>query len=172
MWQATPDVCVQVTHCYKYFFLSHWPWLGLWSDCKVLSMSKLWACVSRLPPPLFRTEHAQNVKVYRVLSAHSYTDAVHISVDAFTIEVWWNFDKMCKAITGSSGHAFWWETTVLHSMETLFDASLVALESITPGKGILTWLLCMVLVNWSVLWPTCPPVSMSWPETGIPVGRA
>ena len=24
-----------------------------------------------------------------------------------------------KAITGSSGHAFWWERTVLHSMETV-----------------------------------------------------
>ena len=33
-------------------------------------------------------------------------------IDAFTIEVWWNFDKMqiiFKAVTGSSGHAPWWE---------------------------------------------------------------
>ena len=48
----------------------------------------------------------------------SYTvDSHHI--DAFTIEVWWNFDKMqiiFKAITGSSGYAFWWERTALHSM--------------------------------------------------------
>ena len=34
-----------------------------------------------------------------------------------------------KAITGSSGHAFWWERTVLHSTETTFDTGLVA------GKG-------------------------------------
>ena len=45
------------------------------------------------------------------------------------------FDKMqiiFKAITGSSGHAFWWERTVLHSTETIFDAGLVALEYINP----------------------------------------
>ena len=45
-----------------------------------------------------------------------------MSIDAFTIEVWWNFDKMqiiFKAITGSSGYAFWWERTALHSMETV-----------------------------------------------------
>ena len=41
-----------------------------------------------------------------------------------------------KVIIGSSSHAFWWERTVLHSMETLFDAGLVALESISPGKDI------------------------------------
>ena len=41
-----------------------------------------------------------------------------------------------KAITGSSGYTFWGERTVLHSMETLFDAGLVALESTSPGKGI------------------------------------
>ena len=32
--------------------------------------------------------------------------------DAFTTEVGWNFDKMqtiSKVITGSSGHAPWWE---------------------------------------------------------------
>ena len=46
-----------------------------------------------------------------------------------------NFDKMFKAITRSSGHTFWWERTVLHSVET-FDTGLVALESISPGKGI------------------------------------
>ena len=40
-----------------------------------------------------------------------------------------------KAITGSSGHAFWWERTVLHSTETIFDAGLVALEYINPWKG-------------------------------------
>ena len=40
-----------------------------------------------------------------------------------------------KAITGSSGHAFWLERTVLHFMET-FDAGLAALENISPGKGI------------------------------------
>ena len=60
------------------------------------------------------------------------------TVDAFTIDVRWNFDKMqmiFKAITESFGHAFWWERTVLHSMETLFDAGLVALESISAGKG-------------------------------------
>ena len=59
-------------------------------------------------------------------------------IDAFTIEVWWNFDKMqiiFKAITGSSCHAFWWERSVLHSTETTFEAGLVALESISPGKG-------------------------------------
>ena len=38
-------------------------------------------------------------------------------------------------MTGSSSHAFWWEKTVLHSMETLFDVGLVALESISPRKG-------------------------------------
>ena len=45
-----------------------------------------------------------------------------LCIDAFTIDVWWNFDKMqmiFKAITESSGHAFWWERTVLHSMETV-----------------------------------------------------
>ena len=44
------------------------------------------------------------------------------SMDNFMIDVWWNFDKMqiiFKAITGSSGHAFWGERTVLHSMETV-----------------------------------------------------
>ena len=45
-----------------------------------------------------------------------------------------------KAIIGSSGNAFWWERTVLHFMETVvficFDAGLVALESISPGKDI------------------------------------
>ena len=33
-------------------------------------------------------------------------------IDAFTIEVSWNFDKMqiiFKAVTGRSGHAPWWE---------------------------------------------------------------
>ena len=58
-------------------------------------------------------------------------------IDTFMIKVWWNFDKMqiiFKAITRSFGHAFWWERTVLQSMET-FDAGLVALESISPGKG-------------------------------------
>ena len=61
------------------------------------------------------------------------------TIDAFTIEVWWNFDKMqiiFKVITGSSGHALWWERTVLYSMETLFDTGLVALESISPWKDI------------------------------------
>ena len=45
-----------------------------------------------------------------------------IYIYAFTIEVWWNFDKMqitFKAITRSSGYAFWWERTTLHSMETV-----------------------------------------------------
>ena len=41
-----------------------------------------------------------------------------------------------KVIIGSSGHTFWWEKTVLHSMETVVDAGLVALESISPGKDI------------------------------------
>ena len=34
------------------------------------------------------------------------------AIDAFTIEVWWNFGKMqiiFKAVTVSSGHAPWWE---------------------------------------------------------------
>ena len=39
-----------------------------------------------------------------------------------------------KAITGSSDHAFWWERTILNTMETLFDAGVVALESISPGE--------------------------------------
>ena len=46
------------------------------------------------------------------------------------------FDKMqiiFKAIPGSSSHAFWWEGTVLHSMETLFDAGLG--KYISLGKG-------------------------------------
>ena len=54
-----------------------------------------------------------------------------------------DFDEMqiiFKAITGSSGYAFWWERTALHSMETLVwhlpDACLVALESISPGQRI------------------------------------
>ena len=58
-------------------------------------------------------------------------------IDTFMIKVWWNFDKMqiiFKAITRSFGHTFWWERTVLQSTET-FDAGLVALESISPGKG-------------------------------------
>ena len=45
-----------------------------------------------------------------------------LSIDTFTINVWLNFDKMqmtYKVITGSSGHAFLWERTVLHSMETV-----------------------------------------------------
>ena len=29
-----------------YFFLSHWLWLGLRSDCQVWNMSKIWACAS------------------------------------------------------------------------------------------------------------------------------
>ena len=44
------------------------------------------------------------------------------SIGAFTIEVCWNFDEMqiiFKAITGSSGYAFWWERAALHSMETV-----------------------------------------------------
>ena len=44
-------------------------------------------------------------------------------------------DKMqiiFKVITGSSCHAFWWERTVLDSMETLFNACMVALEGISP----------------------------------------
>ena len=32
------------------------------------------------PPPLFRTEQAQNVEVYRTLSARSYSNAAHISI--------------------------------------------------------------------------------------------
>ena len=47
-----------------------------------------------------------------------------------------------KAITGSSGYAFWWERTALHSIETvvsrLFDACLVALESISPRQRFTT----------------------------------
>ena len=43
--------------------------------------------------------------------------------------------EFCKAITESSGHAFWRERTVLHSTETKSNASPVALESISPGKG-------------------------------------
>ena len=67
-----------------------------------------------------------------------WNDFMRLHIDAF-IKVWWNFDKMqiiFKAITGGSSHAFWWERTVLHSMEMLFDAGLVALEIISPGKGI------------------------------------
>ena len=48
--------------------------------------------------------------------------AAQKTIDAFMIDVRWNFDKMqmiFKAITGSSSHAFWWERTVLHSMETV-----------------------------------------------------
>ena len=59
----------------------------------------------------------------------------------FHDRVLWNFDKMqiiFKAITESFGHAFWWERTVLHSMETLFDAGLVALESISPENVLTT----------------------------------
>ena len=59
-------------------------------------------------------------------------------MSAFTMKAWWIYDKMqiiFKAITGSSGHAFWWERAVLHSMKT-FDAGLVALESISPTKCI------------------------------------
>ena len=76
----------------------------------------------------------------RLVQDRTYTVHVLIhSVDAFMIEVCWNFDKMqtrFKAITRSFGHAFWWETTVLQSMETLLDTCLVALESISCGKGI------------------------------------
>ena len=60
-------------------------------------------------------------------------------IDALTIEVWWNFDKMqiiFKAITGSSGHAFWGKELYCTLWRRLFDAGLVALESISPGKGI------------------------------------
>ena len=58
-------------------------------------------------------------------------------IDVFTIKVWWQIDKMqiiFKVITGSSSHAFWW--VVLHCMEMLLDAGLVALESISPGKDV------------------------------------
>ena len=43
----------------------------------------------------------------------------------------WNFDEIQRVITRISGLA-----TVLHSMEMLFDAGLVALESISLGKCI------------------------------------
>ena len=55
-------------------------------------------------------------------------------MDAFTIEVWWNFDKIqiiFRVITGSSSLA-----TILHSMEMSFDTGLVALESISLWKCI------------------------------------
>ena len=41
-----------------------------------------------------------------------------------------------KATTGSSGYAFWWERTTLHSWRRLFDACLVALKSVSPGQRI------------------------------------
>ena len=50
-----------------------------------------------------------------------------------------NFAKMqmiFKAITGSSGHAFWWERTVLHSIETIVGRWSGSLGSISPGKNI------------------------------------
>ena len=46
--------------------------------------------------------------------------AIRHDIDAFTNDVM-EFDKMqiiFKAITRSSGRAFWWERTVLHGMET------------------------------------------------------
>ena len=33
-----------------------------------------------MPPPPFGTEQALNAEVYRMLSARSYSDAVHISI--------------------------------------------------------------------------------------------
>ena len=60
-------------------------------------------------------------------------------IDAFTIEVWWNFDKtqiIFKAITESPRHAFWWERTILVSVEML--VWYIALESISPGKDTYT----------------------------------
>ena len=44
-----------------------------------------------------------------------------------------------KAIIRSSGHAFWWERTVLHSMETVVDAGLVALESQSRKRYLLRY---------------------------------
>ena len=41
-----------------------------------------------------------------------FTPAPFPDIDAFTIEVCWNFDNVqiiFRAITGSFGHIFWWE---------------------------------------------------------------
>ena len=65
------------------------------------------------------------------LSIGRLSECIHC-IDAFMINVWWNFDKIFKVITGSSSHAFWWERTVLHSMETVvgcWSGSLVKYQS-------------------------------------------
>ena len=65
-----------------------------------------------------------------------------ISIDAFTIDVWWNFDKMhmiFKVIAGSSGHTFWWERTVLHSMETVVARWSGSLGKYQSQKRYLLW---------------------------------
>ena len=84
---------------------------------------------------------AGNMKKYTCLQFIK-TDLLQVTrillIDAFTIELWWNFDEMqiiFKAITGISGHAFWWEEQYCTLRRTTFDAGLVALESISPGKG-------------------------------------
>ena len=61
------------------------------------------------------TKSAANTAV-SVLMLHPTRPIV---IDAFTIDVWWKMQMIFKAITGSSGHAFWWERTVPHSMETV-----------------------------------------------------
>ena len=49
-WQAICQVAgssPSLSHCHflsSHFFLSHWLWVGLRSDCQVWSMSKIWVC--------------------------------------------------------------------------------------------------------------------------------
>ena len=65
---------------------------------------------------------------------------LHTVIDAFMIDVCWNFDKMqmiFKVITGSSGHVFWWERTVLHSMETVVGHWSVSLGKYQSRKRYL-----------------------------------
>ena len=64
------------------------------------------------------TSLSAKIKRIRKLQLHCistiilWIQANVVSIDAFTIEVWWNFDKMqitFKVITETSGHAPWWE---------------------------------------------------------------
>ena len=62
--------------------------------------------------PVIYTQSVRKALCGHILNLSTISGGFRGGIDAFTIEECWNFDKMqiiFKAVTGSPGHAPWWE---------------------------------------------------------------
>ena len=119
VWPLTPSVYLTCCECKQLQYGN----MGILSKCSSRDVLLIRESVDSLCRDGADAQYMQYLSKTEPYNFTTNTLKGYLSVQASSLSAYviskTNFDKMqiiFKAITGSSGHAFWWERTVLHSV--------------------------------------------------------